>query len=119
DFDMFCDAFEAHFGNPDVASNANDKLLTLVQTGSAAAHALQYTKLLIHVNWSKQTKIDNFYHSLKTLVKDTIILTWLQDCPRVFKKYINFVIKINNHMHHCEQECKLEAKVNTTKSTTP
>ncbi|KAG5634287.1 hypothetical protein DXG03_005991, partial [Asterophora parasitica] len=65
DFDAFCDVFKAHFGNPDVASDANNKLLALVQTGSAAAHASCYTELLIHVNWSEQTKIDNFYHSLK------------------------------------------------------
>ncbi|KAG5640472.1 hypothetical protein DXG03_008545 [Asterophora parasitica] len=118
DFDAFCDAFEAHFGNPNVAGDANDKLLTLIQTGSAVAHASRYTELLIHVDWSEQTKINNFYHSLKTVVKDTIILTWLQDCPRIFKKYIDFVIEIDNCMHCRKQEHKLKAKANTTKSTT-
>ncbi|KAG5635796.1 hypothetical protein DXG03_005239, partial [Asterophora parasitica] len=97
DFDAFCEAFEAHFGNPNIAGDANDKLLTLVQTGSAAAHASQYTELLIHVDWSEQMKIDNFYHSLKSSVKDAIMLTCLQDCPKVFKKYVDFVIKIDNH----------------------
>ncbi|KAG5639932.1 hypothetical protein DXG03_002315 [Asterophora parasitica] len=115
---MFCDAFEVHFGNPDVTGDANNKLLALVQTGSTAAHASQYTELLIHVNWSEQTKIDNFYHSLKTVVKDTIILTQLQDCPRIFKKYVDFVIEIDNHVHCREQERKLKAKANATKSTT-
>ncbi|KAG5633732.1 hypothetical protein DXG03_006743, partial [Asterophora parasitica] len=66
DFDAFCDVFEVHFGNPDVTGDANDKLLALVQTGSAAAHASRYTKLLIHIDWSEQTKIDNFYRSLKS-----------------------------------------------------
>ncbi|KAG5634096.1 hypothetical protein DXG03_006309, partial [Asterophora parasitica] len=118
DFDAFCKAFEAHFSNPDVTGDANDKLLALVQTGSTAAHASRYTELLIHVDWSKQTKIDNFYRSLKSVVKDTIVLTQLQDRPRIFKKYVDFVIKIDNHVHRREQECKLEAKANATKSTT-
>ncbi|KAG5640646.1 hypothetical protein DXG03_007664 [Asterophora parasitica] len=86
---------------------------------SAAAHPSQYTELLIHVDWSEQMKIDNFYRSLKTLVKDTIMLTHLQDCPKVFKKYVDFIIEIDNHVHCREQERKLEAKVNATKSTTP
>ncbi|KAG5641633.1 hypothetical protein DXG03_004570 [Asterophora parasitica] len=119
DFDAFCKAFEAHFGNPDITGNANNKLLALVQTGSTAAHASRYTELLIHVDWSEQTKIDNFYCSLKTSVKDVIVLTHLQDHPKVFKKYVNFVIKIDNCVHCCKQECKLEAKVNATKSATP
>ncbi|KAG5640257.1 hypothetical protein DXG03_009635, partial [Asterophora parasitica] len=119
DFDAFCEAFEAHFGNPNIAGDANNKLLTLVQTGSTAAHASRYTELLIHVNWSEQTKIDNFYHSLKTSVKDTIMLTHLQDHPKVFKKHVDFIIKIDNHVHCCKQEHKLEAKANAMKSATP
>ncbi|KAG5639922.1 hypothetical protein DXG03_002361, partial [Asterophora parasitica] len=110
DFNAFCKAFEAHFGNPNITGDANDKLLTLVQTGSAATHASQYTELLIHVNWSEQTKIDNFYCSLKTSVKDTIMLTHLQDCPKVFKKYVDFVIEIDNCVHCRKQEHKLKAK---------
>ncbi|KAG5637732.1 hypothetical protein DXG03_004328, partial [Asterophora parasitica] len=42
----------------------------------------------------------------------------LQDRPRIFKKYIDFVIKINNRVHRREQERKLKAKANATKSTT-
>ncbi|KAG5639387.1 hypothetical protein DXG03_003764 [Asterophora parasitica] len=116
DFDTFCKAFEAHFGNPDIAGDVNVKLLALVQTSSAATHASQYTKLLIHVDWSEQMKIDNFYCSLKTSVKDMIMLTHLQDHPKVFKKYLDFVIEIDNHVHRHEQEHKLKAKVNATKS---
>ncbi|KAG5635261.1 hypothetical protein DXG03_005463, partial [Asterophora parasitica] len=79
DFKDFCKAFKNHFSNPDVAGDANNKLLTLKQTGSAAAYTTHYTKLLIHVDWSKQTKISNFYHNLKTAVKDTIAMMRSQD----------------------------------------
>ncbi|KAG5640254.1 hypothetical protein DXG03_009638, partial [Asterophora parasitica] len=71
--------------------------LPLSKLAPLLPHASQYTELLIHVDWSKQMKIDNFYCSLKTSVKDAIMLTCLQDCPKVFKKYVDFVIKIDNH----------------------
>ncbi|KAG5640048.1 hypothetical protein DXG03_001533 [Asterophora parasitica] len=100
-------------------SSHSRRIAVSIWPGSAAAHASRYTELLIHVDWSEQTKIDNFYHSLKTSAKDAIMLTCLQDCPKVFKKYVNFVIKIDNCMHCHKQEHKLKAKANTTKSATP
>ncbi|KAG5633045.1 hypothetical protein DXG03_008701, partial [Asterophora parasitica] len=73
-------------------------------TGSTTAYAACYTKLLIHINWSEQTKISNFYHNLKTTVKDTIAMIRSQDRPTRFKNYVDFVIKINNWVHLCAQE---------------
>ncbi|KAG5640749.1 hypothetical protein DXG03_007313 [Asterophora parasitica] len=79
DFEAFCKAFKNHFGNPDVAGDANNKLLTLKQTGSAAAYAAHYMELLVHIDWSEQTKINNFYRKLKPAVKDMSIITCSQD----------------------------------------
>ncbi|KAG5640185.1 hypothetical protein DXG03_000674, partial [Asterophora parasitica] len=118
DFEAFCEAFENHFGNPDVASDANNKLLTLEQTGSAAAYAACYMELLVHIDWSEQTKINNFYHKLKPAVKDTIIMTCSQDQPTYFKDYVNFVIEIDNWVHCHAQERKLEGKATVTTKPT-
>lgn len=74
-FEGFHAAFEQHFRNPNVATMAKNKLDKLHQTGSVAAYAAQYFELIIHVDWSEQTKIDSFYKKLKPVVKDIISYT--------------------------------------------
>ena len=49
-FEDFCNEFQAHFGNPNIATSAKYKIDTLSQTGSVASYAAHYFELLIHVD---------------------------------------------------------------------
>ncbi|KAJ3743003.1 hypothetical protein DFH05DRAFT_1461187 [Lentinula detonsa] len=70
----------------DAVSNA--KLENLTQNGSAAAYASRYHELLVHVDWSEQSKINNFYSNLKTATKDMISITKREDRPNRFDDYV-------------------------------
>ena len=89
-FEDFCNEFQAHFGNPNVATSAKYKIDVLSQTGSVASYVVHYFELLVHVDWSKQTKIDTFYRKLKPTVKDIIPYTPVDKCLKTFKKYVDF-----------------------------
>ena len=63
-------------------------------------------------------KIDTFYRKLKLAVKDIISYTPVDKCLKTFKKYIDFCIDIDNHVHEHEVECHHEAKpLNLAKSS--
>lgn len=109
-FEKFCEAFQSHFGNPNVATSAKNKIDALVQSGSVAAYAARYFELLVHVDWSDQTKIDTFYKRLKPAVKDIISYTPANARPQTFKEYVDFTIDIDNRVHEREVERRLEAK---------
>jgi hypothetical protein len=109
-FEDFCAEFQAHFGNPNVATTAKYKIDALSQTGSVANYAARYFELLVHVDWSEQTKIDTFYRKLKPAVKDIISYTPVDKRPNTFKKYVDFCIDIDNRVHEREVERRHEAK---------
>jgi hypothetical protein len=119
-FEDFRNEFQAHFGNPNVATSAKYKIDALSQTGSVASYAARYFELLVHVDWSEQTKIDTFYRKLKPTVKDIISYTPVDKRPKTFKKYVDFCIDIDNRVHEREVERRHEAKpTNTVKSSNP
>jgi len=119
-FEDFHNEFQAHFGNPNVATSAKYKIDALSQMGSVASYAARYFKLLVHVDWSEQTKIDTFYRKLKPAVKDIISYTPVDKCPKTFKKYVDFCIDIDNHVHEREVDHCHEAKPsNSSKSSNP
>ena len=109
-FSGFCAEFQAHFGNPNVATSAKYKIDALSQTGSVSTYAARYFELLVHVDWSEQTKIDTFYRKLKPAVKDIISYTPVDKRPKTFKKYVDFCIDIDNRVHEREVERRHEAK---------
>jgi len=119
-FEDFRNEFQAHFGNPNVATSAKYKINALSQTGSVASYAARYFELLVHVDWSEQTKIDTFYRKLKPAVKDIISYTPVDKRPKTFKKYVDFCIDIDNRVHEREVEHHHEAKPsNSSKSSNP
>ncbi|KAF5387209.1 hypothetical protein D9757_006902 [Collybiopsis confluens] len=71
-FSLFLKAFIDHFGDSNLAYNATGKLEKLTQTGSAAAYAAKFRELLVYVNWTEESKINQFYKNLKPATKDLI-----------------------------------------------
>ena len=119
-FEDFHNKFQAHFSNPNIATSAKYKIDALSQTGSVASYAVHYFELLIHVDWSEQTKINTFYRKLKLMVKDIISYTLVDKHLKTFKKYIGFCIDIDNHVHEWEvKHCHETKPTNAVKSSNP
>jgi len=90
----FRNEFQAHFGNPNVATSAKYKIDALSQTGSVSSYAARYFELLVHVDWSEQTKIDTFYRKLKPVVKDIISYTPLTSVRRLSRSMLIFALTL-------------------------
>ncbi|PPR08208.1 hypothetical protein CVT24_001372, partial [Panaeolus cyanescens] len=65
-------AFKSRFQDPDQYASAIRKMRKLRQTGSCAAFTNQYAELLAELDWSEQTKIQEYYVRLKDGVKITL-----------------------------------------------
>ncbi|KAF5339905.1 hypothetical protein D9758_015029 [Tetrapyrgos nigripes] len=113
-FTDFITSFRAHFGESNIAYVANNKLKKLVQTGSAASYASRFLELLVHVNWTDETKIDMFYSGLKTATKDLISNTPRSERPKTFLDYSQWVITCDNRVHEREQERRDEGGKKTS-----
>ncbi|THU91610.1 hypothetical protein K435DRAFT_863266 [Dendrothele bispora CBS 962.96] len=87
-------------------------------TDSAAAYASRFLELLVHVNWTDETKIDNFYRNLKPSVKDLISNTKWESCPKTFLDYAVFAIDCDNRVHKQELEPKDESSKKSTNNNT-
>ncbi|KAF5365818.1 hypothetical protein D9757_015204 [Collybiopsis confluens] len=109
-FPDFIDTFCNHFGDSNLAYNAKNKLESMVQTGSAAAYASAFRELLVHVNWTDESKIDTFYKGLKTATKDMISNLERKKRPKVWDDYVTFAIDCDNRAHKRNVERKDEIK---------
>ncbi|KAF5374031.1 hypothetical protein D9757_010073 [Collybiopsis confluens] len=107
-FPLFIKAFIDHFGDSNLAYNATGKLEKLTQTGSAAAYAARFRELLVYVNWTEESKINQFYKNLKPATKDLIATKKRSKRPTDFNKYVEFVIEYDNCVHERETERKEE-----------
>ncbi|KAF5343845.1 hypothetical protein D9758_015903 [Tetrapyrgos nigripes] len=108
-FDNFIQHFKDHFGDSNLEYNAEMKLKKLKQTGSASAYASRFSELVVHVDWSESTKINQFYTNLKTTTKDYISQRKHDERPKKFLDYIKWVINIDNCVHEREEERKEES----------
>ncbi|KAF5325579.1 hypothetical protein D9758_018233 [Tetrapyrgos nigripes] len=103
-FSAFVERFKDHFGDSNLEYNAELKLKKLKQTGLAAAYASCFLELVVHVDWSESTKINQFYTNLKTATKDQISQTKHDDRPKTFLDFKKWVIDIDNRVHEHEEE---------------
>ncbi|KAF5365987.1 hypothetical protein D9758_006658 [Tetrapyrgos nigripes] len=115
-FDEFVERFKDHFGDSNLEYNAEMKLKKLKQTGSASAYASRFSELVVHVNWSESTKINQFYTNLKTTTKDYISQTKYENRPKKFLDYKKWVIDIDNCVHEREEERKEESPLKSSSS---
>ncbi|KAF5343859.1 hypothetical protein D9758_015895 [Tetrapyrgos nigripes] len=113
----FDEHFKIHFGNSNLEYNAEQKLKKLKQIGSASTYTSRFSELVVHVDWSESTKINQFYTNLKTATKDQISQTKCDDCPKTFNEYKKWTIDINNRVHERREEHK--EKSTSKSSSTP
>jgi hypothetical protein len=66
--------FKTHFGDSNIAATSLFKLQRLRQTNMCSAYCAKFTKLLAHVDLSKQTQIHYFKEGLKPDVHDALAL---------------------------------------------
>ncbi|KAF5354499.1 hypothetical protein D9758_012400 [Tetrapyrgos nigripes] len=103
-FTNFIASFQTHFGKSNLAYLANNKLKKLVQTRLAGSYTSHYLELFIHVNWTEDRRIDNFYNGLKSTTKDLIANTPRTNHLKSFLDYSQWVITCDNQVHEREQE---------------
>ncbi|KAF5362750.1 hypothetical protein D9758_011704 [Tetrapyrgos nigripes] len=116
-FADFIETFRKHFGDSNLAYNSARKLKALTQTGSTAAYAARFKELLIHVTWSEESKVDQFYEGLRPTTKDLISATKRSERPTKFLDYVQFAIDCDNRVHERNEERKDESKRSTSTST--
>ncbi|KAF5375230.1 hypothetical protein D9758_000556 [Tetrapyrgos nigripes] len=114
-FSTFVERFKDHFGDSNLEYNTELKLKKLKQMGSAADYASRFSELVVHVDWSESTKINQFYTNLKTATKDQISQTKHDEHLKTFLDFKKCVIDIDNRVHEREEERKEE----TSKSSSP
>jgi len=61
DFDSFIDAFKQRFQDSDLYASALRKMRKLKQTASCAVFTNQYIEILAELDWTEQTKIQEYY----------------------------------------------------------
>lgn len=107
-FTSFCEAFKSHFGDQDLAGTAYRKIQALRQTDSVGAYSSRFHELLIHLNWTDDSKIAAFYSGLKDEIKDILVSNLSP--PTAFKDYVDLAMKIDNRIRQREFERKRQDK---------
>ncbi|KAJ8073661.1 hypothetical protein PM082_011939 [Marasmius tenuissimus] len=111
-FDGFKQAFCDYFGNKNLAYNSKLKIRALHQTGTAATYIACFKELVVYVDWSDASKIDELYERLKPETKDTVLVTACSDRPTTFDSYCKFVVDCDNCVQERIEERKHESKSN-------
>ncbi|KAK1227377.1 hypothetical protein PQX77_009626 [Marasmius sp. AFHP31] len=111
-FSAFKQAFRDHFGDKNLAYNSKLKIRALHQTGTAAAYIARFRELVVYVDWSHASRIDELYERLKPETKDAVSNTSRSDRPTSFDAYCQFVIDCDNRVQERIEERKHESKSN-------
>src|ERR1700761_7343049 len=119
DFPAFLAAFRAKFADPNFPRTALRLIKALKQTGSCANYAARFRELLLHVQFSEQTKLDQFKEGLKATVRDHV--RNVRPKPATFDEYVALAIDFDNDLHEDELAARERAKdshshVNTSRS---
>ncbi|KJA23727.1 hypothetical protein HYPSUDRAFT_108070, partial [Hypholoma sublateritium FD-334 SS-4] len=72
DFSSFVDVFKHHFRDSDQYASALRKIRKLRQSSSCAVYTNQFIEILAKLDWTEQTKIQEYYDRLKDNVKATL-----------------------------------------------
>lgn len=108
DYSAFIAAFRLQFADPNYSRTALRKIKALRQTGSCASYAARFRELLPHVEFSDQTKLDQFKEGLKASVRDAVIT--VRPKPTNFDAYVDLVIDIDNELHENELNAREHAQ---------
>lgn len=99
DFDAFIDNFRTRFHDSDQYASALCKIRKLKQTGSCAAFTNQFIEVLAELDWTEQTKIQEYYDRLKDSVKLTLCNRKGRYFSLEFNEYSKACIDIDNEHH--------------------
>ncbi|KAJ2914470.1 hypothetical protein MD484_g5942, partial [Candolleomyces efflorescens] len=100
DFDQFVATFRARFEDSDIYASSLRKIRKLKQTGPCATFTNQFIELLTDLDWSEQTKIQEYYDRLKPNVKLTLANRKGRHFTRDFEEYTKICIEIDNELHN-------------------
>lgn len=115
DFEALLSDFEAHFLNVNLVRKAHRDLENLRQTGSVSAYASRFREILVYLNLSEETKIEQFYSGLKDPIKDN--LSGQMSIPtESLDNYIEYCIRIDDRLHERELERRHDSKSGTNRS---
>ena len=93
DFNLLLEDFRHHFGNSDLKSMAYCKIKTLHQTGSCAAYASHFHKLVVYLDWTDKSKIATFKEGLKGQVHDLLIM--VHPKSTIFDEFVKICIELD------------------------
>ncbi|TFK25789.1 hypothetical protein FA15DRAFT_617027, partial [Coprinopsis marcescibilis] len=86
------------------------KIRKLKQTGSCAAFTAQFIEILAELDWTNQTKIQEYYDRLKDSVKTMLCNCKGRYFTRDFEEYAKVCVNIDNEVHNLA--------LNTARNTT-
>jgi len=103
-FNAFEDEIKKMYGEQDEVRAAEDRLESLVQTGSASAYAAAFKRDSFRVHWGDDALKNRFYRGLKPKVKDDLIR--LKRDSHTFEEYVNEAIVIDDRLYERMREEK-------------
>ncbi|KAJ2930719.1 hypothetical protein H1R20_g6374, partial [Candolleomyces eurysporus] len=117
DFDELVKEFKEHFDEPDRYAKALRKLRKLRQTGSAAEYTARFLEYVSDLNWTDQTKMQQYFDGLKDVVQDTLVNRKGRHFTDDFTEFYKLCISIDNELHELAQNRK-SSSASTRKSYT-
>ncbi|KAJ3531721.1 hypothetical protein NMY22_g8032 [Coprinellus aureogranulatus] len=97
-YPAFVTAFRKHFETPDLYADALRKLQDLMQTDSAATFTSRFEELSARLDWTDQTKIEEYWRRLKETVQDTLVNRRARYFTQRFDEFSRECISIDNEL---------------------
>ncbi|KAJ2936128.1 hypothetical protein H1R20_g962, partial [Candolleomyces eurysporus] len=113
----FVNAFQQHFEQSDHYADALRKLGDLKQTGSAAAFTSRFLELTAWLDWTDQTKIQEYWNRLKDSVKATLINRRGRYFTTSFDVFAKECTAIDNELHQFELDRRSTKKTSASTSS--
>ncbi|KAJ3508707.1 hypothetical protein NMY22_g16531 [Coprinellus aureogranulatus] len=97
-YPAFVTTFRKHFETPDLYADALQKLQDLTQTDSAATFTSRFEELSARLDWTDQTKIEEYWRRLKESVQDTLVNRRGRYFTQRFDEFSRECISIDNEL---------------------
>ncbi|RXW12481.1 hypothetical protein EST38_g13374 [Candolleomyces aberdarensis] len=107
----FVNSFRQHFEQSDQYADALRKLGELKRTGSAAAFTSRFLELTARLDWTDQTKIQEYWNRLKDSVKGTLINRRGRYFTTSFDTFWKECVSIDNELHQFELDRRAAKKI--------
>ncbi len=119
-YTSFIDAFKLRFQDSDQYASALRKMRKLKQTSSCAVFTNQYTEIIAELDWTEQTKIQEYYDRLKDAVKFTLCNRKGRYFLQNFEEYSRVCIDVvDNELHSLSLDTASPRFVNGVPPSSP